>query len=572
MSRIFESFSFWHGLRTLALIIIAYLTLVNISEVLSYPSMALYFNQEHAQISWRPSRGEVDHYLLEITDARFLSDTTGKSALTSVKHVKSKAPFFQLKCEHNHSYMVRIKAVSPSGASSAYSEESTLFICDRRKPHLNPSALPSPGKVRSSTFSIVGKFEEPNLSSIIINGHTASINPADKSFRSSVTLDAGENRIDILAQDLAGNSTTKSLSLNYAPLTIVSFPTKAKLYWNGNYAYPGIYSGTTPQSYNQAAVEKQVIRLSFPGFNDYFGIIDFSDMAKDTYTIFLQPFSPINFTQTTSLMAQGKELEVGTHSRPFVVDYNLDGKKDLLLGTKEGTLALFTNMGSDGAPVFSKYQLLKAEGKDIDVGTFASPFVVDYNNDGAYDLLVGNGDGSLFYYANQGDTTQPVFTQPVLLEDSEGLAIEVDGYCTPCVVDWNGDNKKDILLGSSSGKLALYLNQGSDSEPLLVPPLSIEAGGEEALQVGSFSSPFIADWNGDGKRDLLVGDGEGYVQVYLSSAEEEESQLVKWGVVKVDGQEFMVEGPAAPFLVDWNQDGKNELLIGSGDGRIHLAM
>ncbi len=563
--------SLWHSILALALIIIAYLTMVNIREVLAYPHMAIYFNQEYARISWQSSSGAVDHYLLEITDARFLSATTGKSALTSVKRLRSKNPFYQLKCEHNHSYKAKIKAVSPSGNSSAYSEESTLFICDRKKPRITPSALSSPGKVRSPSSPVAGEFEEPHLSSIIINGKAASINPVDRSFSASVTLEAGQNRIVILAEDLAGNITLRTISLNYAPLTIISFPAEAKLYWNGNYAYLGIYSGTTPRSYNQAAGEKQVLRLSYPEFKDYYAIIDFSDLSKDTHTIFMQPFSAINFTQVTSIMSQGKELELETHSRPFVVDYDLDGKKDLLLGTKEGKIALFTNTGTDNSPTFSDYQFLKAEGKDIDVGTHAAPFIVDYNNDGTNDLLVGNGEGSLLYYANQGNTAQPVFSSPTMLEDSEGSTIEVDSYCTPCVVDWNEDNLKDILLGSGSGAVTVYLNQGSDSDPLFVSSQPIEVE-EEALNVGGFSAPFVADWNGDGKKDLLVGDGEGYVHFYLSSADEEESRFVKSGKVQVGGQELMVEGPAGPFLVDWNQDGKDELLIGSSDGRIHLAM
>ena len=570
MRRIIDYFSLWHTLLALSLIIMTYLVTIHLNEALSYSSMPIYFNQENAHISWQPSEGIVDHYLLEIIDTQFFSDASRGNALTMVKYISSKPPSYQLKCEHNHSYKVRVKAVAPSGVSSAYSEESVLFICDRENPEITLPILSSPKKVRYPTLLITGSFEEPHLSSITVNGKDASINLSDKSFKVTVNLELGENFVDIVAQDLAGNVTTRGVTLNYAPITIVSLPPDAKLYWNGNYAYRGIYSGTTPRSYNQAAGGKQLLRLTHPSFNDYYGIIDFSDLSKDIYTISLTPFSVINLKQIIPIMSQGEEIEVGAHFHPFVVDYNLDGRQDLLLGTQEGKIALFINNGADSTPTFLRHHFLKAEEKDIDVGTHAAPFIVDYNNDGAKDLLVGNGEGLLLYYANQGSNTKPSFTSSKVLRDADGAAIAVDSYCTPCVVDWNEDHKKDIVLGSGSGMLLVYLNQGSDSDPVLSPPFLVEVGGV-ALDVGSFAAPFMADWNGDGRKDLLVGDGEGYIHLYHSSAEGA-PQFIRAEKVQVNGQELMVEGSAVPFLIDWDHNGTKELLIGSSDGCIYLYM
>jgi hypothetical protein len=205
------------------------------------------------------------------------------------------------------------------------------------------------------------------------------------------------------------------------------------------------------------------------------------------------------------------------------------------------------------------------------VGNHAAPFIVDYNNDGASDLLVGNEEGRLSYYLNQGSNIHPVFSSPVVLEDTEGSPIAVDSYCVPCVVDWNEDNKKDLVLGAGNGTLLVYLNEGSDSDPLFSSPVSIEAGGR-ILDVGSFAAPFAADWDGDATKDLLVGDGEGYVHVCLSSNSDGIPSLIKAEKVKTSGHERMVEGSAVPFLIDWNQDGRKELLLGSSDGHIYLTI
>lgn len=566
--KIRKAFSLWHSLLATSLTIMVYLIALHLGEAISYSSMALYFNHETAHISWPPSKGEVDHYLLEITNARFLSSNSGENVLTRVEHIYTSTPFYQFRCEHNHSYRVRVKAISPSGIASNYSEPSKLFICDREKPEIILSDPPSPQKVRSSVFHVTGSYKEHHLSSIMVNGTAVSVDPINEIFKAKVTLEPGMNDLTVVAQDLAGNTTTRHLDVHYAPLTIHSIPSDAKIYWNGNYAYSGMYSGNTPQSFNQIVSGKQVLRLTFPGFNDYYGIIDSSDLVQDEYIISLFPATDIVLQHVTPIPYSQEELAIGRCSYPFVVDYDLDARKDLLVGTADGTIALFTNSGTESNPTFKGYNLLKVDGEDIDVGTHAAPFMADINNDGVSDLLVGNGDGYLFYYVNRGDHARPIFRSPIMLEDAEGMTIAVDGHCTPCVVDWNEDHKKDLLLGSDRGTLVVYLNQGSDSDPEFSSPYSIEAEGTE-FNVGSFAAPFVADWNNDGKKDLLVGDGGGYVHLYLNHSKGV-PHLTQAGNIQLDGQDLVVEGSAVPFLVDWNQDGKRELLVGCRDGFIYL--
>ncbi len=183
------------------------------------------------------------------------------------------------------------------------------------------------------------------------------------------------------------------------------------------------------------------------------------------------------FSQVRPLTSNQNDIAIDHCSYPFVVDYDMDGKKDLLIGTKEGTIALFTNTGADANPGFTDHAFLKAGEQTIDVGTHAAPFMVDYNNDGTKDLLVGNGDGGLVYYVNTGSNTQPVFALPISLKDAQKEEISVDSYCTPFVTDWNGDNKKDLLLGSGEGTLSVYLNEGSDGDPLFASPLTVEVEG-----------------------------------------------------------------------------------------------
>ncbi len=421
MKNIVRNISLWNSLRALACTILLYLVTVQVNEALSSFDQATYFKEHKALISWAPSRGPVDHYLMEITDTQFFPSSGQKNGLTKICQKTTPLPFYQLTCEHNHSYQVRVKAVSPSGNSSPYSETSILFMCDQKKPEIHLSSLPLSPNVRSPIFSLSGSFDESNLEAITINEVAATIKAAEKHFQSTVQLAPGDNLITLKAWDLAGNITTRNLAIAYSPLS----------------------------------------------------------RSDDNLS-------------------------------PFEVDYNNDGTKDLLVGTEEGMIALFTNTGTDAEPVFSEYDFLTVDGKTIDVGTHAAPFMVDYNNDGIRDLLAGNGEGSLLYYANRGNTTHSSFAQPTTIYDVHGTRLAVDSYCTPCIVDWDDDNKKDILLGSGNGALVLYRNEGSDSEPLFSPPTQIEVDGAK-INFTSQAVPVVADWNDDGGKDLLVRNQEGRV-------------------------------------------------------------
>ena len=67
------------------------------------------------------------------------------------------------------------------------------------------------------------------------------------------------------------------------------------------------------------------------------------------------------------IAAGGKpiDVEIG-HLVPDVVDWNNDGKKDLVVGQfKEGAIRLYLNEGTDSKPVFGEFSLLAAGDKPI---------------------------------------------------------------------------------------------------------------------------------------------------------------------------------------------------------------
>ena len=462
MKNILDYLSLWNSLRALALTILIYLVTVQINEALSYPAQTTHFNARRALISWSPSSGPVSHYLMEITDTQFFPGSGQKNALTRIRTATTPVPFYHLVCEHNHSYQIRVKAVSPWGKSSPYSEASILFICDRKKPEITLFSPPSPTNTQSPYLSLAGSYEDQNLDSITVNGITATVNTDEKLFRASVELTEGENCIAIKAWDLAGNITTKNLDIAHTPLSTTS----------------------------------------------------------DTLT-------------------------------PFEIDYNHDGNKDIVVGTAEGKIALFINAGTDTDPVFSHYDFLTADGNIIDVGTHASPFIDDLNNDGKGDLLAGNGEGTLLYFENRGSLNHPEFTQPIFLKDLQGYPLGVTSFCSPCIVDWDDDNRKDILLGSGSGDLVLYRNEGTEDEPLFSPQVKVEID-DTAINVESSAVPRVSDWDGNGGKDLLVRNEKGQLFLFLNEVLHGEPDLFPAESFQVENLNLISSEFPVSIPFSWN--------------------
>jgi len=55
--------------------------------------------------------------------------------------------------------------------------------------------------------------------------------------------------------------------------------------------------------------------------------------------------------------------------------------------------------------------------------------------------------------------------------------LELGGYSSPTVADWNNDGRKDIVAGNISGNIWLYLNKGTNLNPSFNGGVRIESNG-----------------------------------------------------------------------------------------------
>ena len=146
-------------------------------------------------------------------------------------------------------------------------------------------------------------------------------------------------------------------------------------------------------------------------------------------------------------------------------------------------------------------------------GTAASAHAVDWDDDGDYDLLVGDIGGSVHRIPNEGSATEWKFGSHVAVE-AGGNALHVENDAGPFCADWDGDGDFDLLVGDGSGKVTWYRNDGTEEVPELAAGQVLIGEGDAGWggTVPSTPTPGVrskvcaTDWNGDGQLDLLVGD------------------------------------------------------------------
>jgi hypothetical protein len=149
--------------------------------------------------------------------------------------------------------------------------------------------------------------------------------------------------------------------------------------------------------------------------------------------------------------------------------------------------------------------------------SMATANTADLDGDGDQDLLLGDVSGSVHWAKNEGTPKAPKFTarEPLRLA---GAPLKVCHKSDPIACDWDGDGRLDVLVGDETGDVSCFLGLSDGSfaagvslfSKLPVDPKDNYTKAKQKLEPHRVIPGYrlrlaAADWNDDGKLDLLVG-------------------------------------------------------------------
>jgi len=193
-----------------------------------------------------------------------------------------------------------------------------------------------------------------------------------------------------------------------------------------------------------------------------------------------------------------------------VCDWNNDGLLDLVTGERNGYYTVFLRNPDSTLTSAGRIQ---AHGTEITTDNNSWPWVCDWNLDGRKDLLAGQegiyNPPNVYVYLNEGTDSAPVFgdSTPVL---HGGLPFD-DYRCIPVLIELDGDGKRDLVLGEWYSSVRLYSNVGTDSNPVFNTYVNLVEPDPVNYSNGNPPRINFTDWDGDGDLDMITCDYYGSV-------------------------------------------------------------
>ncbi len=252
------------------------------------------------------------------------------------------------------------------------------------------------------------------------------------------------------------------------------------------------------------------------------------------------------------------ELDLdGTASYLAAGDFDGDGRIDLLTTNyQDRSVSVLRNRAAGGglqAGWFADRTLFATSGNPV------SAIIQDINGDGKPDALVvqqviSAPDTSylLSVYRNTS-TADSLSLSPAVELSLTGGVPDVD------VADMNGDGRPDLVSRSDS-IIRVFTNTGS------AEAIGFQAGGEFAAGTAA-RGLLLADLNDDGKPDMAVGDeGSDRILVFINTASGGNAGFA--GAVPFSSE----GGPVALTAGDFNSDGRPDLAVRNGSGRLSVLL
>ncbi len=245
---------------------------------------------------------------------------------------------------------------------------------------------------------------------------------------------------------------------------------------------------------------------------------------------------------------------------PQHADVDRDGKIDLMIScvfpnVGYDNFMFYKNVGTNAQPLYSLQT--KNFIPMIDAGSRSGVAAADFDGDGDIDLCVSSADGAINIYQNNGTQFSPQYSAA----PTSVININGDFYLIAASGDLNGDGKPDLVVGNFDGKLKTFLNTSANG----LISFSQAPHPLDAFNVGQNAAPCIADIDGDGKLDVLIGNSAGQLLFLKNTGTNTSPSYTS----ETFFNSIDVGNDAIPFVIDVDKDSVLDLLIGNSEGKIY---
>lgn len=277
--------------------------------------------------------------------------------------------------------------------------------------------------------------------------------------------------------------------------------------------------------------------------------------------------NPAYFVKHSTYPQNADSILTSGFNMPRLSDIDADGDLDLFISvlydpTVPQVLMYYENAGTITSP---DYRLKNSDLlHTLDAGIQSYPSFVDINGDGKKDFFLSNAqnpDGSIFYFKNTSSQNQLSY----LLEDRTFMNITGELSLSAEFGDINGDGLPDLLVGNFNGTLSLFLNSGTAQNPVYVEGIQLTDSAGQTIDVGIYAKPRLGDIDADGDLDLIIGAFNGRSRIYRNTG-----TAVSWVFSNAEA-EFVIPDVgdnSSPLFYDYNRDGRPDLFIGNKSGYI----
>lgn len=234
------------------------------------------------------------------------------------------------------------------------------------------------------------------------------------------------------------------------------------------------------------------------------------------------------------------------------VDWDRDGRFDLVVPNETNRVFWFRNIGTKGNPAFGPRQQILPDGfvdspqrlertrrlclksdednlpypyeRDVPFFWRTRLAVADYTGDGLEDLIALNGVKNLVLYERYRDSGGRLRLRtgkPVCWEN--GIPIRRPHFFKLREVDWDRDGLIDLvatqnLFGPDQRSLLFLKNVGSRKMPVFRYPRAIRFWGEAIRYSSHGLQPSFVDWDGDGTLDFVGCSESGLFVLFRNAA------------------------------------------------------